>query len=241
MADEAASRDQQPTAVEATAADTDAAMAEPIMGTAFLAEDLAAAPSNAVSTPVALTTGTATPFELDPEQAAQSLKVSLADLSAKATALYGHKNYEEATEVFAQAAEMQAEMMGEMHPENAEILFLYGRSLFKVGQSKSDVLGGKAPATDKNKPTAKGKANGASAKKTDHGESSKAGPGPKAQELPSTAERGGADETVKAIAEETSDTKNVEATAEGKKPLFQFTGDENFDYSDEEEVSERIR
>ena len=79
-----------------------------------------------MATPVP-TSGTATPMELDPEQVAQSLKVSLADKSAKAAALYAHKNYEEATELYAQAAEMQAEMNGEMSPDNAEILFLYGR------------------------------------------------------------------------------------------------------------------
>ncbi|KAL2118456.1 hypothetical protein VTJ04DRAFT_8116 [Mycothermus thermophilus] len=101
--------------------------------------------------------GTATPLvELDPEETKKSLNVSLADLCAKATALYAHKKYEEAAEVYGQAAEMQAEMNGEMNPENAEILFLYGRALFKVGQSKSDVLGGKAPEAKPAKPKASG-------------------------------------------------------------------------------------
>lgn len=102
--------------------------------------------------------GTATPMDLDPEQVSQSLKVSLADLSAKAAALFAHKKFEEAAEVYAQAAEMQAEMNGEMSPDNAEILFLYGRALFKVGQSKSDVLGNKAPEATKPKPAKKPKA-----------------------------------------------------------------------------------
>jgi len=95
--------------------------------------------------------GTSTPLELDPEQLAHSLKVSLADLSAKAAAHYAKKNYDDAAEVYAQAAQMQAEMNGEMSLDNADILFLYGRALFKVGQSKSDVLGGRAPDTAKPK------------------------------------------------------------------------------------------
>ena len=71
-----------------------------------------------------------------------SLKVTLADLCARAAAQYAHRAYEVATDTYAQAAELQAEINGEMNPENAEVLFLYGRALFKLGQGKSTVLGG---------------------------------------------------------------------------------------------------
>jgi HAT1-interacting factor 1 len=160
--------------------------------------------------------GTSTPFELDPEEAAKSLKVSLADRAAKAAALYAHKQYEEASEVYAQAAEMQAEMNGEMSPENADILFLYGRALFKVGQSKSDVLGGKAPETKKSskpKPTKQ-------AKSTD-------------ESVPGTAEKknGAAEVAGSSAAAE-------ESKPEQKKALFQFEGDENFEDSEEGEDAE---
>ncbi|KAK4191436.1 hypothetical protein QBC35DRAFT_13130 [Podospora australis] len=172
-----------------------------------------------MDTPTAPSTGTATPFELDPEQAAASLKVSLADLSAKATALYVHKNFEEAAELYARAAEMQAEMNGEMSPENAEILFLYGRALFKVGQSKSDVLGGKAPDTKKQAK-------------------------PKAAK-PAKASNGEASSSAGAVAEaetkvgEAAATAAKEAPKDGpKKALFHFEGDENFEDSDEEEQGE---
>ncbi|KAL1837942.1 hypothetical protein VTJ49DRAFT_3237 [Mycothermus thermophilus] len=114
-----------------------------------------------MATPTPTGTGTTTPLvELDPEETKKSLKVSLADLCAKATALFAHKKYEEAVEIYGQAAEMQAEMNGEMNPANAEILFLYGRALFKVGQSKSDVLGGKAPEAKPAKPKASKSTNG---------------------------------------------------------------------------------
>ncbi|KAL2268727.1 hypothetical protein VTJ83DRAFT_3573 [Remersonia thermophila] len=163
-----------------------------------------------MATPTPTGTGTATPIvELDPEETKKSLNVSLADLSAKATALFAHKKYEEAAEVYGQAAEMQAEMNGEMNPENAEILFLYGRALFKVGQSKSDVLGGKAPEAKPAKPKTAKAANGSA--------SAASQPKPAAA---AAAASGSADKT------------------DIKKPLFQFEGDENFEDSDEDEEAE---
>jgi HAT1-interacting factor 1 len=139
-----------------------------------------------------------------------SKKVTLADLSAKGTALYAHKNYEEAAEIFSRASILQAEINGETAPENAEILFHYGRTLFRVGQSKSDVLGGSAPV-EKKAPKANGKA--------------------KPVDKPAKGNEEGA-------AEKTGDT-NKDGEGEAKnvnKALFQFTGDENFDESDEDEV-----
>ncbi|KXX80555.1 NASP-related protein sim3 [Madurella mycetomatis] len=186
------------------------------------------------------TTGTATPLELDPEQAALSLKVSLADLSAKATALYARKQYEDAAEVYAQAAEMQAEMNGEMNAENAEILFLYGRALFKVGQSKSDVLGGKAPDAKKQtkpKPVKQAKAaNGggaASAQKNDSGESVTL---PAAAVAETETKLG---ETIgEAAAKEVLKKEKEAPGAQQKKPMFHFEGDENFVDSEEEDDEE---
>lgn len=198
-------------------------------------------------------TGTATPksalsdIPLTAEQRSLSLKVSLADLTARASAIYAQKNYEEAAEAYAQAAEMQAEMNGEMAPENAEILFLYGRSLFRVGQAKSDVLGGKAPATEggqgkpkkkvakKNKQPSDGTI--AAATGAAVAGSSKSG-GEEKVETPE-ADRV-AQEAVQIIADETSGAKAEKKELEGKKPLFQFTGDENWDDSDEEGEEEQV-
>ena len=147
-----------------------------------------------------------------------SVKVSLADLCAKGTAQYAHKNFEEAADLYARASELQAELNGEMSPENAEILFLYGRSLFKVGQSKSDVLGGRA-AGEKKKP------NGAAKPKKTPKEDPKS-------ELEKVTEEG-----VGIIAEQNGGTVRADGDADTKKPLFQFTGDENFeDSEDDEEV-----
>ncbi|KAM7191858.1 NASP-related protein sim3 [Naviculisporaceae sp. PSN 640] len=182
-----------------------------------------------METPVQ-TSGTATPMDLDPEHVALSLKVTLADKSAKAAALYAKKNYEEAAEVYAQAAEMQAEMNGEMSPENAEILFLYGRALFKVGQSKSDVLGGKAP--DAKKPKAKPAPKKASAT---NGTGAEAKP---ANGSSSTAAPGEAEAKVDEVVSKVAATEAEKKDDAPKKPLFQFEGDENFDDSEEDEDAE---
>ncbi|KAL2023809.1 hypothetical protein VTK56DRAFT_1076 [Thermocarpiscus australiensis] len=180
-----------------------------------------------MATPVP-STGPGTPLQLDPEETAKSLKVTLADLAAKAGALYAHKQYEEAAEVYAQAAEMQAEMNGEMDPENAELLFLYGRTLFKIGQSKSDVLGGKAPDAkkpSKPKPTKQaGPANG-----------SGSGVAEKKDGAVETAGSSAAAVVAEAEAEAKVDAEKEKSAEPPKKPLFQFEGDENLVESDEEE------
>jgi HAT1-interacting factor 1 len=148
------------------------------------------------------------------EEDIKSKKVTLADLSAKGTALYAQKKYEDATEVFSRASILQAEINGETAPENAEILFHYGRSLFKVGQSKSDVLGGPAAADKQKKAKADSK--------------------PKKPAAEVVAEKT-AEEVVEKKDEEMKDDAPKTGT-DAKKPLFQFTGDENFELSDEEEV-----
>lgn len=88
-------------------------------------------------------------------------KARLVDLTARASQKYSMKDYNEASDLYAQATELQAELNGEMAVENAELLYLYGRSLYQVGVSKSDVLGGKpsgepgAEGSDKKEVTQK--------------------------------------------------------------------------------------
>lgn len=153
-------------------------------------------------------------------EAFNSVKVSLADLCAQGTARYARKQYEEAADLYARASELQAELNGEMSPDNAEILFLYGRSLFKVGQGKSDVLGGRASGEQK-------KTNGSS-------KSKKAEP---QREEPKTESENITEAGVAIVASQNGSAATAEE--DGKKPLFQFTGDENFedDSDDEDEVS----
>lgn len=156
-------------------------------------------------------------MSMSAEDALNSVRISLADLCAKGTSHFAHKNYTEAADYFARASELQAELNGEMDPGNAEILFLYGRSLFKVGQSKSDVLGGKAGGEKKRpKEVAKSKP------KEDSGAAAPS------SELDKIAEEG-----IALVAKKNGTEAKQEDDA-GPKPLFQFTGDENFEDSDAE-------
>lgn len=70
----------------------------------------------------------------------------LANLSARATSEYAHKRYTPAAELYSQAVELQAEQNGEMAPQNADLLYAYGRCLYKAAVEKSDVLGGATKA-----------------------------------------------------------------------------------------------
>lgn len=151
-----------------------------------------------------------------------SAKVTLADLCAKGTSQYATKNYSEAMDYYAQASELQAEINGEMSPENAEILFLYGRCLYKVGQSKSDVLGGKSSSEEKKKQKSKNTK-------------------PKAAKLEAVAEGEETEETGTTVEQTKAKNSSSEPKADESappKPFFQFTGDENFEDSDEDEDAE---
>ena len=199
---EAAAPEAAPAPVEDVKPADNVEAAAPAAIPAEVAELKAAAEEEDVATPISR--------DEDPK----SRRVSLADLSARGTTLYAHKNYDDAAEIFSKASAMQAELNGETAPENAEILFHYGRSVFKVGQSNSDVLGGPAAADKKAKPANNGGASKNPAKTDEQ----------------KAAQEGGA-----AAASSASENKD-EGSADAKKPLFQFTGDENFDDSDDEEV-----
>lgn len=143
----------------------------------------------------------------------------LADLTAKATAEYAVKHYKEAAELYSQATELQAEINGEMAPENADLLYSYGKCLFFLAQQTSNVLGGTAASaqlTSKKEPKAK--------KRKLNSDSSKA----ESSTLIGDAVAKASD----AIPEE--DIKPETSTSD--KPLFQISGDaEGWDSDEEEE------
>ena len=166
----------------------------------------------------------------------------LTDLIARATAAYAIKDYSPAAELYSQATELQAEMNGEMALENADLLYSYGKCLYFVAVSNSDVLGGTAAGAklgnsnpDK-RVTKKRKLNGESS-----------------QASAAQSERGGNVDLVPASLEDVvsngaadvvpeTDLKPTSATdtkQDDKKPYFQFTGDdEGWGDSDGEEDGE---
>lgn len=97
-------------------------------------------------------------------------KEKLSELSQAASIHYSTKNFPAAAENYANAVEIQAELNGEMAPENAELLFYYGRALYKVAVAKSDVLGNKVAQEEKKNKQPKPK----KAAKTEAGEGSSA-------------------------------------------------------------------
>lgn len=70
-------------------------------------------------------------------------KCQLNMLISQATAKFAYKDYDAAAELFSRATELQAEINGEMSPENADLLYSYGRCLYLVAISSSDVFGHK--------------------------------------------------------------------------------------------------
>ncbi|PNS16030.1 NASP-related protein sim3 [Sphaceloma murrayae] len=143
----------------------------------------------------------------------------LSTLRAYATKEYSLKNYTQAADFYSEATELQAEINGEMSPQNAELLYAYGRCLYHVAISKSDVLGSKVAGSGNEEPKKK-------KRKVDKGESSDA--------LISGEERM-AEEVVEAVVEEKDATSNGAKDGGANKPFFQIEGDENWTDSEGEE------
>ena len=145
----------------------------------------------------------------------------LKDFTAQATLKYSVKDYNAAAELYSQATELQAEVNGEMSPQNADLLYAYGRCLYHLAVKNSDVLGSKVAGE---KPPEKSKKS--SNKK------------PKVEQIVEEAKNPAKridEEMVTKIVEEKDGPIRPDAEADkADKPYFQFTGDENWDSSDDE-------
>ena len=141
---------------------------------------------------------------------------------AEATLKYSVHDYDGAAELYSQATELQARLNGEMSSMNADLLYQYGRCLYHVAVRKSDVLGSKVAG-----------------EKIEEGssESSKTQQ-PRKQKLieKEVQDAGITHEAITTAVDgaHTSD-QNKENSRKDNKPFFQFTGDENFEDSDDEE------
>ncbi|KAK7719193.1 hypothetical protein SLS57_005928 [Botryosphaeria dothidea] len=155
--------------------------------------------------------------EAIPEESSPS---KLEELLAAANLQYSLKNYNGAADIYSEAAQVQEQLNGEMAPENADLLFRYGRCLYKVAIAKSDVLGGRVAGEEK------------SAKKQKKGKAA-------AEVVPDKEEKL-AGEVVEAVVEEKDKVKpEAKEPSVENKPFFQIVGDENWDTeSDEEEGGE---
>ena len=165
-------------------------------------------------------------LELPPEE-------RLRDLIAQATALYSVKDYSPAAELYSQATELQDEVNGEMNPDNADLLYSYGKCLYFVAVRNSEVLGAASAGAELSKKKTKRSESKPSAKKRKlNGD---------AGAVNGRAEATGADEKTLSNTQssalpqlEEALKKEKEEPSTSNKPYFNITGDENWDDSDEE-------
>lgn len=196
-------------------------------------------PTSSTTMPTPSSSSTETPEEK---------RTRLSDLIARAAAKDAIKDHNAAAELYSQATELQAELNGEMSVDNADLLFAYGKSLYNVAVSKSDVLGSKVVAgggggvgepqgtqaksgtTTTTTSAAKGGSAGATAS------SSSAGSTSVGENLIKNAMSSGVSKRIASAGAKTeSASATTTTTGPTSKPLFQFQGDENFDDSDSDE------
>ena len=152
---------------------------------------------------------------------AEDSTARLSDAIARATLKYSIKDYSSAAELYSQATELQAELNGEMSPQNADLLYAYGRCLYHVAVPKSDVLGSKI-ATGKR-------------------EEKRADTWSKKQQMEKVDRIEGTISSVdkvtipQAVGEAEPIIDDGEENGNESKPYFNFTGDENFDNPDDED------
>ncbi|KAI5820741.1 hypothetical protein BZA77DRAFT_301578 [Pyronema omphalodes] len=79
-------------------------------------------------------------------------------LKASALKAYATKDFPKSADIYGEACQLQSEIQGEDNPANAQLLYLYGRALYRVAIDKNDVLGAPTDKADKEKEqTSKGK------------------------------------------------------------------------------------
>lgn len=150
-------------------------------------------------------------------------RAQLEDLVTRAAAKDAIKDFNAAAELYSEATELQVKLNGEMSLDNADLLYAYGKALYNVAVSKSDVLGAKVAGEPQAQPN--DTAGGATSAK----------PTPSSDNLIQSSMAGGlAKKEAGANEKEQSEDKQ-------SKPFFQFTGDENFDESEEEDEDEEAK
>ncbi|KAK5743473.1 hypothetical protein LTR17_002648 [Elasticomyces elasticus] len=168
------------------------------------------------------------------------MHTKVTSLRAAATQAYALKQYSAAAESFSEAAELQDQINGEMALENADLLYQYGRCLYHVAVSNSDVLGGKVAGAGTEEGGPRRKKRKVVKEKADGGEG-------RGGEVIGDAMKAGGGLGVVVEEEEglMADTP-VAATAGGAgavgggaaKPFFQITGDENWTDSENDSDSD---
>jgi HAT1-interacting factor 1 len=141
----------------------------------------------------------------------EEAQANLARLQAAATREYSLKNYAAASEFYSQASELQELLNGEMSLDNADLLYQYGRCLYHLAVSKSDVLGNKVAGSGE--PQKKKR---------------------KTKSATATNDQKTAEDVVEAVVDEKDGNATNKESEAANKPFFQITGDENWTDSEDE-------
>ncbi|KAL4960930.1 SHNi-TPR domain-containing protein [Aspergillus stella-maris] len=149
-----------------------------------------------------------------PVMATGGMRDELEALIERAAAKDAIKDYNAAAELYSEATEIQAKLNGELSLENADLLFAYGKALYNVAISKSDVLGSKVAGKAQTQPE------------------------PAAPKAAPVAENLIKDAVSTGAAKRETKSRESELGNGQNKPYFQFTGDENFDTDSEDEDEE---
>jgi HAT1-interacting factor 1 len=158
------------------------------------------------------------------------LQAQLEQLKASATQQYSLKNYSAAAEFYSEAAEVQDQVNGEMSPDNSDLLYQYGRCLYHLGVSKSDVLGGKVAGNNNGGSEEPKRKKRKTAATPAAAESSAAG----GERAIADALKNG-EQKLAGVEEEDVKVGEAAVAASSSKPFFQITGDENWTDSEEED------
>ena len=171
-----------------------------------------------------------------------SKQTELTNKTAAASQKYALRQYAEAADLYSEATALQAELNGEMDLKNADLLYVYGRCLYHLGVSQSDVLGGKVAgdgsgenAGGKKKRRGKG-VDGSSKQDPNTMEDIRRTKEDAQQQMQDKA----AEDAVEKTAEGKQALKELEEARRAKessKPFFQITGDAD-DWEDEDEDEE---
>ncbi|KAL4948329.1 hypothetical protein BDW69DRAFT_95027 [Aspergillus filifer] len=146
-----------------------------------------------------------------PAMATGGTRDELEALIKRAAAKDAIKDYNAAAELYSEATEIQAQLNGELSLENADLLFAYGKALYNVAISKSDVLGSKVAGKAQTQPE------------------------PAASKAALVTENLIKDAVSTGAAKREAKSHEAELGNGQNKSYFQFTGDENFDTDSEDE------
>lgn len=159
----------------------------------------------------------------DPAQSTETTekRTELFNKTAAASQKYALKQYADAADLYSEATALQAELNGELDPKNADLLYAYGRCLYHLGVTKSDVLGGQVAG--------EGSGDKASGKKRKRDADAGEGDASTSGEV--------AEKVVKKAVESKDGMKvgnDQERAEESSKPFIQITGDTD-DWEDDDE------